>query len=363
MSFIINRLIVIVLLTSVASSGCSRKSYLLESSGRPKNVILIIGDGMGLAHLYAGMSSSKKELNVAKSKYIGISLTYSDDDYTTDSGASGTAMATGVKTRNGMIGMRPDSSIVPNLIELAHRQDLAGGVVSTSSVVHATPASFVAHSTDRNHYDDIALGYLKTKPEVFIGGGYRNFALRADSLNLIRELEEAGYQVVLTEEELIGADAAKLAGLLADEHLPKMSEGRGDMLSYSAIKAIETLNKNEKGFFLMIEASQIDWAAHDHDTRYLTEEVLDMDRTVGVVLDFAERNGETLVIVTADHETGGMTLPSGNREELSVNATYTTIGHTGIPVPVYSFGPGADQFTGFFENTDIFKKIKDLLKL
>jgi alkaline phosphatase len=126
---------------------------------------------------------------------------------------------------------------------------------------------------------------------------------------------------------------------------------------------METLNKNKEGFFLMIEGSQIDWAAHDHNTIYIVEETLDLDRTIGVVLDFAERVGETLVIVTADHETGGMTLTWGDNNDLQVGADYSTDGHTGIAVPVFAFGPGADQFTGFYQNTEIFKKIKRLLKL
>lgn len=363
MRYIINRLLALAIVLTVTLTGCNRDSYLAESTGSPENIILIIGDGMGLAQLYAAMSIYDRKMNISRARFIGFSRTHSYDDYTTDSAASGTAMATGEKTRNGMIGMKPDSTNATNLIQLLHRKGMAGGIVSTSSVTHATPASFVSHCINRGYYEEIAKGFLVTEPDVFIGGGYNNFALRSDSLDFIEILKTKGYQVALTQEEMIDADAVKLAALLAPEHMPTISEGRGDMLAYSAIKAMETLNKNEKGFFLMIEASQIDWASHNHDTRYVVEEVIDMDRTLGVVLDFAERDGKTLVIVTADHETGGMTLPSGNLKELSLSADYTTAGHTGIAVPVYAFGPGADHFTGFFQNTEIFRKVKDLLKL
>ena len=335
-----------------------------DSSGRPKNVILIIGDGMGITQVYAAMSVSKKSLHMESAKFIGFNKTYSYDSYTTDSGAGGTALAAGLKTRNGIIGMSHDSIPIPNIIELAHRKGLAGGVVSTSSVTHATPASFVAHNINRGNYEEIAKDFLKTKPEVFIGGGYDNFVNRSDGVNLLPELSEKGYTIATSMEELLEvSDVDRLAGLLAPGHMPAISEGRGDMLSYASIKAIETLMRYEKGFFLMIEASQIDWGGHDNDTEYIINEVIDLDRTLGVILDYAKVDGQTLIVITADHETGGMTLPRGNTRERTVSADYTTTGHTGIVVPVFAFGPGADEFGGFYENTDIFKKIKALLGL
>jgi alkaline phosphatase len=360
-SILVQSVLAVVLFFSLI--GCSSNKYISDPTGEPKNVILIIGDGMGLSHLYAAMSVSKKDLNITRSNHIGFSRTQSYDDYITDSAASGTAMSTGHKTRNGIIGMRPDSTDVPTLIELSHRKGLAGGVVSTSAITHATPASFVAHCINRGYYEEIAKDFLITQPDVMIGGGFNHFGKRNDSVDLVQELRDLGYLVALNSEELLDAETEKLAGLLAPVHMPKMSEGRGDMLSYSSIKAMETLNKNKEGFFLMIEGSQIDWAAHDHNTIYIVEETLDLDRTIGVVLDFAERVGETLVIVTADHETGGMTLTWGDNNDLQVGADYSTDGHTGIAVPVFAFGPGADQFTGFYQNTEIFKKIKRLLKL
>lgn len=356
-----NILKIAILLVLVYGTGCNSKAYL-SSSGKAKNVILIIGDGMGLSHLYGAMTVSSRDLNVGRVQDIGIIKTNSYDNYITDSAASGTAMATGKKTRNGMIGLSPDSIRLMNLTEIAHRHDISAGVVSTSAVTHATPASFVSHNINRNYYEEIALDFLKTQPDVFIGGGKDDFSKRKDGRDLIQELKDEGYDVVLSVEELLEVNGSeKLAGLLADGHMPAISEGRGDMLSYAALKAIETLQQNPKGFFLMIEGSQIDWAAHDHNTKYIIEETLDLDRTLGVILDYAENVGETLVLMTADHETGGMTLIGGDIRKNSVSANYSVGGHTGSPVPIYAFGPQSDEFRGIYDNTELFKKMKNIL--
>ncbi len=352
-----------VVMVAIMIFSCSTRNYVKESGGKVKNVILIIGDGMGIAQLYSAMSVSNDHLNIPKTQFIGFSRTNSSDDYITDSAASGTAMATGHKTRNGMLGMTPDSVSVENLIELAHDKGLAGGVVSTSAIVHATPAAFVAHNINRNNYDEIALDFLKTRPEVFIGGGLGNFKGRSDGMNLITDLKGMGYTVVFDTDELEKADAVKLAGLMAPNHLPKFDDGRGNELSIAAVKAIETLSKNRKGFFLMIEGAQIDFGGHEHDTRYIVTETLDLDRTVGTVLNMAKNIGNTLVIVTADHETGGMALTGGDIVKKGVSADYSTPGHTGVAVPVFAYGPAAGFFTGFYDNTEIFEKIRSLLNL
>ncbi len=360
---IYKRTIAVLFVLVLISAGCNSNLYV-NSKGKVKNVILIIGDGMGLSHLYGAMTVYEGTMNVEQVMNIGLIKTHSFDNYITDSAASGTAMASGKKTKNGMLGLTPDSLTVENLIEIAHRNDVVAGVVSTSAVTHATPASFVAHNINRNNYEEIAIDFLKTQPDVFIGGGKDYFLNRKDGRDLIQELKSEGYDVVLSNEELLEVDGStKLAGLLADGHMPTYAEGRGDMLAYSAIKAIETLQKNPGGFFLMIEGSQIDWAAHNHDTKYILEETIDLDRTLGVVLDYAEKAGETLVLFTADHETGGMTLVGGDLKKGSVSASYSVGGHTASPVPIYAFGPQSYQFTGIYDNTDLFNKIRKILKL
>jgi len=328
----------------------------------PKNVIFLIGDGMGMAQIYAAMVTNGNSLELERCKYVGYSKTYSSNNFTTDSGAGGTALATGVKTRNGMIGMSPDSIPVETILQQANRGGLATGIVSACAVTHATPASYIAHQINRNMYEEIAADFLKTDIDVFIGGGRKHFESRKDGRNLIEELKTKNYQVAFNIDDVKGVKKGKLAGLLYDVHPPTVPE-RGDFLPDATMTAINILAQHKKGFFLMVEGSQIDWAGHSNDIDMIIKETLDFDKTIGKVLDFAEKDGKTLVIITADHETGGLTLPSGNIEKGTVKAAFSTKGHSGIPVPVFAFGPGAEEFIGFMENTDFKGKIEKLLKL
>ena len=331
---------------------------------RVKKIILLIGDGMGIAQVSGAMTISDDNMFMTTAKHIGFIKTHSWDDYVTDSAAGGTAISSGEKTKNGMIGMSPDSNKVDLITELVRKQKkMSYGVVSTSSVTHATPASFVAHNINRNNYESIALDFVRNKPDVFIGGGKLNFVERRDKRNLVSVLENDGYDVVYNIEELKNTNAQRVAGLLADTHMPQLSEDRGYVLAEATHKAIELLNRNRRGFFLMVEGSQIDWGGHAKDAQYVLEETLDFDLAVGVALKFAAEDKNTLVIVTADHETGGMTLPGGDLEKNSVIAQFSTTTHTGVIVPVFAFGAGAEEFTGFYENTGLFERMSEALKL
>jgi len=323
-----------------------------------KNIILMIGDGMGVAHLYAGMTVNRGHLNIEKMKHIGFSKTYSATDFVTDSGASGTAMATGEKTYNKALGVSVDTVPLKTILEIAEDHDKATGLVATSTITHATPASFIAHQPSRYNYEEIAEDFLKTDIEVFIGGGLKHFNDRKDEQDLTQNLKTKGYDVILNPDNIVNSTSDKIAGLIYKDSPPKYSEGRGNMLPESAVKAIVTLNRNSNGFFLMIEGSQIDWGGHKKNTKYVVDEMLDFDRTVGEVLKFAEEDGNTLVIVTADHETGGMTVNKGDIENGEVQAKFTSFNHTGVMVPVFAYGPGSEDFCGIYENTEIFHKMK-----
>jgi len=322
-----------------------------------KNVILMIGDGMGLPDVYAAMTVSDSSLNIERCNSVGLIKTFSSDNYITDSGAAGTALATGVKTINGTIGMDSLGHPVKSVLEIAENHGLSTGLVSTSSVTHATPASFIAHQASRGSYEDIAADFLKTDIDVFIGGGIDHFARREDKINLLDSLRNRGYEVDTTLEAVLKSSALKLAGLTAAVHNPYRLSGRGNMLPASTGKAIDILKNNKKGFFLMIEGSQIDWAAHANFAEGVVDETLDFDKAAGVALDFAEKDGHTLVIITADHETGGVTLTDGDRRAHKVTLSFSTKDHTAVMVPVYAYGPGSEKFTGIYDNTEIFKKI------
>jgi alkaline phosphatase len=329
----------------------------------PSNIILFIGDGMGVAQVDAGLTVNHGQLNLAKFKSIGFSKTYSSSDYLTDSGAGATAISTGYKTYNGAIGVNKDSLPCKTILEYAEEKGLSTGLVATSSITHATPAAFIAHQADRNNYELIASDFLKTDIDVFIGGGTNNFSTREDHRNLINELRNKGYQVIFSMDSIRNITTGKLAGFTAQEHNLSIAEGRGDMLPEATETAVNILKKNKKGFFLMVEGSQIDWGGHANDQEYVIQEMIDMDNAIGKALSFAEKDGNTLIVVTADHETGGMSLVGGNYEEGTIIAKFNTTGHTGIMVPVFAWGPGAELFQGIQENTALFDKMMSLLRL
>lgn len=334
----------------------------VSAEKHPKNVILLIGDGMGIAQLYAGMVASNNKLALEQCTHSGFVKTYSSDNFTTDSGAGGTAIACGVKTRNGMIGMSPDSVPVKSILQIASKNNLSTGMVVSCAVTHATPASFIAHQVNRNMYEEIATDYLKTDIDVFIGGGRKHFEDRADGRNLTSELRAKNYQVAYSLNDVKSIKTGKLAGLLYEEHNPPMPE-RGNMLPEATAAAINLLANNKKGFFLMVEGSQIDWAGHDNNLDHTIREMIDFDQAVARALDFAKKDGNTLVIVTADHETGGLALLNGKFGSDKLKVAFSTKNHSGVPVPIFTYGPGADHFSGFMENTSIKGKIEKLLKL
>jgi len=317
---------------------------------------------MGIAQVYAGMVANGNKLELERCTFTGFSKTYSASNFTTDSGAGGTALACGVKTKNGMIGMSPDSVAVESILELSGRNKLSTGIVVACSVTHATPASFISHQINRDMYQEIAADYLKSDIDVFIGGGRKYFEDRDDERNLTNELKAKKYQIAYNLNDVIAVKSGKLAGLLYDDQNPGMPE-RGSMLPDATGAAINILATNKKGFFLMVEGSQIDWAGHDNNSSQLIKEMLDFDQTVGRALDFAKKDGNTLVVITADHETGGMTILDGKFGSEKMNSLFSTKNHSGVPVPVFAYGPGAENFSGFMENTSFKNKLILLLKL
>lgn len=329
---------------------------------KPKNIIFMIGDGMGVAQVFAGLSANGGHLYLQNFKHVGFSKTQSASDYVTDSAAGGTALSSGYKTYNGAIGVNTDTIPQPTILEKAEEKGLSTGLVSTSAITHATPASFIAHQPSRNMYEAIAADFLKTDIDVFIGGGYKHFTERADGRNLIEELQKKNYTVLQDIYETKDFKSGKLAVLTAPEHNGRAPE-RNEFLPIATAKSIDLLSQNEKGFFLMVEGSQIDWGGHQNNTIFIVEEMLDFDQSIGKALEFAAKNKETLIVITADHETGGLAIKNGNMQKHQVQGSFTTGGHTGIMVPVFAFGPGAENFTGIMDNTEIPKKMMELLQL
>lgn len=331
-----------------------------KSTGR-KNVIYLIGDGMGLAHVSASATMHRAPLSLERSTAIGLSKTSSANKYVTDSAAGGTALACGIKTDNGFIGLSPDKKVAKSLLEYAQDHGQATGVVVTCSVTHATPAAFVAHQPSRKMQNEIATDFLSSRIDLFIGGGRQFFEKRPDEVNLSDSLRNKNFRVAYTLDEVTATKSGRLAAFLAEDGLPRVSEGRGDMLKKSVDTALHILNQNPKGFVLMIEGSQIDWGAHKNEFGFMAEETIDFDSVVKAAMDFADADGNTLVVVTADHETGGLSLIDGNAAEGTVNPAWGTKGHSATMVPVYAYGAGAEKFAGIYENTDVFYRIMKFL--
>lgn len=331
----------------------------------PKNIILLIGDGMGVSQIYGGMIANKNILELERMRHIGFIKTYASDNIIVDSGAGATAFSIGEKTYNGAIGVASDTSVHETVLESAALAGKATGMVVTSTITHATPASFAAHVPSRNMHEEIAWQLVESKVDLLIGGGRKYFNQREDGRDLLAEMMMRGFFVVDNEQALLELPAnARVGALLWEDAAPKMTEGRDAILSRSTNVAIERLSQlKEPGFFLMVEGSQIDWGGHANDTRYIVEEMVDFDQAVAVALDFAEKNGETLVIVTADHETGGFAINGGDFKTGEVTGAFTTGSHTAVMVPVFAFGPGAENFMGIQENVDIYQHMMNLLGL
>lgn len=319
---------------------------------------------MGISQISAGLYSNGNKLNLERFPVIGLHKSYSGDNLITDSAAGATAFSAGVKTYNGAIGVDLDTMPVTTILEMAESAGMPTGLVATSSIVHATPAAFYAHSKYRKNYEEIAADLLETDIDLFIGGGAKFFERREmDSRNLSDELRGRGNTVqsfVNTDLKDVRVNRAKrLAYYTADSEPLPFSQGRNYLVAASALAVAQLHERDtlDEGFFLMIEGSQIDWGGHSNDSDYIISEMLEFDQAIGEVLNFAQRNGETLVIVTADHETGGYAINNGSSMG-NIEGAFTSDYHTADLIPVFAFGPGAEQFAGIYENTAIFDKMK-----
>ena len=361
---------IFILIVAIVLMDCTSSEYAQNKSEQPTKIIFLIGDGMGLSAVSTGFYYGEQPSVFTRFQEIGLQQTSSAKEKVTDSAASSTAMATGTKTYNGAIGV--DTSLTPHqsIAELTASLGWSTGVVATSTISHATPASFYAHVEQRYMEDEIAAQLLDSEIDFFAGGGLAKFIARGDSTNILPLAAEKGFLVDTSNLAAAGSLEAdqKYGFLLAMGGMPSMIQGRGDFLPDATSLAISHLSQNQEGFFLMVEGSQIDWAGHENNAEYLVGEMLDFEKTIAAALDYAEKDGNTLVVVTADHETGGFTLAAQNNEETGysnyaeIGPVFATGGHSATLIPVFAFGPGAYKFKGIYQNTDIFHKMAALVK-
>lgn len=331
----------------------------------PKNIIFMIGDGMGLEQVSTAWTANRGKLNMEKMPYVGLQRTYCLNWLVTDSAAAGTALATGQKTNKGMIATLPDGTELDSMMDIAQKAGKRTGVVVVCRLNDATPATFCCNDLDRDEAEAITADYLNCNVDFIAGGGMDYWRTeRTDGRDIFAEIGQKGYNTYESVEALMGAEELPVAAVLAPLELPSALSGeRGDMFRQMTAKSLEMLSKdNEEGFVLMVEGSCIDDWLHANRVDAAVEEILDFDRVVGDVLQWAEKDGETLVVVTADHATGAMTLLWGNIAEGEVEVHFANEGHNGMMVPYFAYGAGAEKFDGVMENAELSKTISSFIK-
>ena len=362
---------------------------LLPVKEKAKNIILLISDGMSLSQVssYRLLKGGPNErIAVDTFPISGIVLTHSQDAIVTDSASSATAFSTGKKTKNGALGLDPDNQVLENFTETIDKHGYVSSLISTSEITHATPAAYASHVDLRWKTDEISLQMMDSDVMTILGGGRHFFMTeemggkRSDEVNLLEEINSS--HTILTKKTDMDSfdhtNQGKVVGLFADEALRdietpenhSLEPTTSEMLNF-ALKRSDQFNQNGcKGFFVMVEGSQVDWAGHANNLDYLKREMADFDDAVKTALDFAKNNQDTLVIVTADHETGGLLIEPAtptNYTSPEVKFSFNTgIGygsHTGVPVPVYAYGPGSENFTGTLDNTDVYYAMVEALDL
>ena len=324
-----------------------------------KNIIFMIGDGMGFEQVSCGWVLNGGALNMDQMPYSGVSRTYCVDRLVTDSCAGGSALAGGEKTKYGYIGLKADDTPMHTMLHLSQDHGMKTGIVVTCRLNDATPGDFCIHGASRKDEEGLTAQYPDTGVDFISGGGLHFWTDRTDGRNIVDEMKAKGYTFVDKLDDVAGAKGDKFLGIFGDYDLDPVTE-RGPVLEVCTAKALEMLD-NKKGFFLMVEGSQIDDWCHRNKLGNAMEELFDFDRTVGEVLEWAAKDGETLVVVTADHATGGLTMLKGSLEDRIVKVNFSTKGHNGIFVPVFAFGPQAERFVGVHENAEIGQIVKDII--
>ena len=333
------------------------KLEIKEFEGRPKNIILLIGDGTGLNQITLSrmaISGVNSRLYIDQLPYSGISLTHSADNIITDSAAAATAWATGTKTKNKFISVTPNEKLLTSLTEALFEKGFLSGIVATSSITHATPAAFYAHVNNRYKEKIIASQLQISNINIAFGGGLNFFDLGVtnDQIKYIYELDELN--------NINTSSSKRIIGLFDNDGIRRAPNRPSQQLMTT--KAIDILSKRTvecSGFFLMTEGSQIDWASHDNDASRMITEFRDFDLSIKSAVEFINTRDDTLLIVTADHETGGLQILKEDKD--LVHIQWGTGSHTGIPVGIFSYGPGAELFTSTMDNTEIHTKILEII--
>lgn len=327
------------------------------ASDPPRNSIFLIGDGMGFEQVKAAgiyLMGVEGTLSFESLPYHAEMTTYSANSSVTDSAAASTAMATGVKVNNGVVSVEipGDASELETILEFMKDRGKRTGLVTTTNMTHATPAGFGGHDSNRNNTSAIAGDYLnQTRPNVLFGGGGNDMSVSSALI--------AGYTVVTVAAEMLALDTAAVSlasGQFGSGYMPYELDGLGDLphLSQMTEIALDILDNNLDGFFLMIEGGRIDHAGHSNDIRRNVHETIEFSYAVQKVIAWAANRSDTLILVTADHETGGLTVTENTDDDGYPIVSWSTTNHTGVNVPLYAWGVNAQLISGVIDNTELF---------
>lgn len=387
-----NNLLTIALIAVVCATSCCNRQKV-------KNVIYVIGDGMGMGAVSSLLLTEEGPTGFDMAPVVGLSETSSANNHVTDSPAGGTALATGTRTRNGYLGIDPDGNQLTSVLKKAQAMGKKSGIVVNTTLTEATPAAFYAGVPKRNMTYDIAKQFTESDIDVAIGAGLNDFINRPDSLDLTATLINKGYDVYLNWEGVLNTPSDKFVGILSMGDVHRNNKSRNTVagaadgaevclaaklaanaeqsdttitsepdlyLEKATAKALDVLSRNNrKGFFLMVESAIIDGFGHNNDSVGLIEEMQEFDQTLRYLVEYVNQNPGTLLVVTADHETGGTTVSYNSHdigERKPLRLSFSTRGHSGMLVPVFAYGAGAEAFTGVMKNMDIPKKIEELMK-
>jgi len=318
----------------------------------PRNVILMIGDGNGLTQISATILANNGDLSLTQLKSIGFIKTQSADDFTTDSAGAGTAIATGQKTNNRAIGTNVSGEAIPNLTDILSKKGFNTGVITTDKITGATPSSFFAHRTDRGMVDEIASDLYTSQLKLFI----------SQPTSAVKEIDNINF-VMKTDLNTLGSSTDEKVGAWFNAANEKPLSVYIEKLALATKNGLSFLGSKKKPFFLMSEGAKIDSYGHANDINGVITESISFDKAISEALKFADADKNTLVVITADHETGGLTIPQGNIYNHEIEADFTTHDHTGTMVPVFAYGPMSQEFQGVYENNEIFSKLLKVLEM
>ena len=388
------RILLAIIMALLALTSCSN-----EHNNKPTNVIYLIGDGMGFGAVSSLLLSVEEETGFEMAPVIGLNETCSANNYVTDSPAGGTALATGTRTCNGFLGVDPDSIQLESLLKKAQKMGKKTGIVVNTTLTEATPGAFYAGVTSRKESYKIAEQFTASGVDIAIGAGLSAFINRPDSVDMTAVLIEKGYDVYLDWKSVLSSESEKFVGILDMSDVHRRNKARNttasaadgaevclaaklaaestnedttrfseptEYLEKACIKTIAQLEKNApKGFFLMVESAIIDGYGHNNDSEGMIEEMQEFDKTLKALVAYVKEHPNTLLVVTADHETGGTNVAyqshAVNQPE-GLHLSFSTKGHSGTVVPIFAYGAGAEKFAGIFKNKEIPGLIEALIK-